>query len=74
MNWTELKVYDVDGNILGTLGELVQDGYDKLTDIALDAHGAIDQWQEHAVAKPFARPTWEVPTGVDWSGFMAALQ
>ena len=73
MNWTELKVYDVDGNILGTLGELVADQYNKLEDIALDANGAIDQWQQHAVAKPYETPGWEVPTGVDWTGFHAAL-
>jgi hypothetical protein len=73
MNWTELKVTDESGVRLLPLGALVAAGYDRLTDIALDAHGAIDQWQQHMLAVGDETPGWEVPTGVDWTGFRAAL-
>lgn len=72
-HWTEIKVYNESGDTLGTLGELVREGYGWLEYIALDAHGAIDQWQQHMLAVGDEQPDWEVPTGVDWTGFHAAL-
>ena len=73
-HWTELTVTDESGVRLVPLGALVAAGYDRLTDIALDANGAIDQWQQHMIAAPDEQPDWDTPRGpVDWTGFHAAL-
>ena len=73
-HWTELTVTDEAGVRLLPLGALVAEGYDRLPDIALDAFGGIDQWQQHMIAAPGEEPDWDTPRGdVDWAGFMAAL-
>lgn len=74
ISWTDLRVYDVEGDDIGSLGQIVERAPELLA-TARTAEGRIAEWGQHFIAAPGEEPDWDTPAGgVDWTGFVAALE
>lgn len=73
INWNDLVVVDAEGDVAGTLGELVASAPANLDNCVLDSDGAISEWEGYFVGVDAESADWQIPANVNWDGLAAKL-